>query len=389
MKHEKLFNKPKVLRLAKNVLKRSACSNCLGRQLAQISTGMTNQERGKLLRKLLKSPEPKGKCPICSGLFKNLEHHAKKAKKAVQGIEFSSFLVGSKISNELLEKEESLWEAVGIEHCEPLKSELNRELGKLLHRTLGKNVDEKSPDIIIILNLQKSRIELDVRPLFICGAYKKLARGLPQTKWDTYTETVEDIIAKPLMKASKAKAHALHGAGREDIDARCLDWRPFVFELDSPKKRKISLRKMEKEINTGKKVKVKDLRPSDKKEVIRVKAIRPDKSYRVLVSFEKPLKKNGLSPLKNLIGTINQKTPSRVLHRRADLLRKRRVKKISAKAISGKKALIEVRGEAGLYVKELVTGDSGRTSPSVAELLGPTKVEELDVIKIHLKKEKH
>ena len=36
-----------------------------------------------------------------------------------------------------------------------------------------------------------------------------------------------------------------------------------------------------------------------------------------------------------------------------------------------------------MYVKELVHGDSGRTKPSISEILGnPAKVEELDVIKI-------
>jgi tRNA pseudouridine synthase 10 len=46
---------------------------------------------------------------------------------------------------------------------------------------------------------------------------------------------------------------------------------------------------------------------------------------------------------------------------------------------------LEVRTEAGLYVKELITGDAGRTSPSVAEVLGvPAECVELDVTAIHL-----
>jgi tRNA pseudouridine synthase 10 len=46
---------------------------------------------------------------------------------------------------------------------------------------------------------------------------------------------------------------------------------------------------------------------------------------------------------------------------------------------------IEVRTQAGLYVKELVSGDDGRTTPSAAEVLGvPAECVELDVTAIHL-----
>ena len=45
----------------------------------------------------------------------------------------------------------------------------------------------------------------------------------------------------------------------------------------------------------------------------------------------------------------------------------------------------EIKGEAGLYVKELVTGDDGRTQPSISSLVGEASVKQLDVIKIHLK----
>jgi tRNA pseudouridine synthase 10 len=72
-----------------------------------------------------------------------------------------------------------------------------------------------------------------------------------------------------------------------------------------------------------------------------------------------------------------------VLHRRADLERKREVKEIRWKFINPKTIELKIKCSAGLYVKELVSGDEGRTKPSVAEILGvPAKVKELDVIKI-------
>jgi len=44
----------------------------------------------------------------------------------------------------------------------------------------------------------------------------------------------------------------------------------------------------------------------------------------------------------------------------------------------------EVRTESGAYIKELISGDGGRTRPSVAEILGvDARCEALDVLHIH------
>jgi tRNA pseudouridine synthase 10 len=48
-------------------------------------------------------------------------------------------------------------------------------------------------------------------------------------------------------------------------------------------------------------------------------------------------------------------------------------------------AIIEVHCDGGLYVKELTSGDDGRTEPSLTGLLGiQAKVEELNVIKVDI-----
>ena len=65
--------------------------------------------------------------------------------------------------------------------------------------------------------------------------------------------------------------------------------------------------------------------------------------------------------------------------------RHRRIRSIAWKSVDSRTVEPEIRTEAGLYVKELVSGDDGRTSPSVAEVLGvPAECAELDVLAIHL-----
>ncbi|MHA1743108.1 MAG: tRNA pseudouridine(54/55) synthase Pus10, partial [Candidatus Heimdallarchaeota archaeon] len=81
---------------------------------------------------------------------------------------------------------------------------------------------------------------------------------------------------------------------------------------------------------------------------------------------------------------VVQRTPLRVVHRRSDKYRRKRVKEISWKVLGKKKLQIKIRGETGLYIKELISGDEGRTKPSISSILdNKVKKISLDVIKIH------
>ncbi len=68
--------------------------------------------------------------------------------------------------------------------------------------------------------------------------------------------------------------------------------------------------------------------------------------------------------------TIKQRTPFRVLHRRANSIRERNILKAKATKIDDHHFRLELSTQAGTYVKEFVYGDFGRTIPSVSSLLG-------------------
>jgi tRNA pseudouridine synthase 10 len=84
-----------------------------------------------------------------------------------------------------------------------------------------------------------------------------------------------------------------------------------------------------------------------------------------------------------------QRTPERVAHRRADLIRKRTVFETSKPTIETMPdGVLEVeftlRCESGTYVKETVHGDGGRTQPSLSSLIkAKCDVMWLDVGDIH------
>ena len=86
---------------------------------------------------------------------------------------------------------------------------------------------------------------------------------------------------------------------------------------------------------------------------------------------------------------LAQRTPERVAHRRADLVRRRRVIETnnpSVETLDDGNIAVEftLRCESGTYVKETVHGDDGRTQPSMASLIkAKCTVEWLDVGDIH------
>jgi len=164
---------------------------------------------------------------------------------------------------------------------------------------------------------------------------------------------------------------------------RCLGERPFVLEVLRPHRRRLDWAALARAISRSGAVEVVGLGRCAAEDVARIKSLRPDKTYRALVRLAEPVA--DLAPLANLAGRIQQRTPLRALRSRPDRVRHRRVRSVAWKSVDARTVEIEVRTQAGLYVKELVSGDDGRTSPSVAEVLGvAAECAELDVLAIHL-----
>lgn len=429
-----------VLETSKKILHEGPiCDHCMGRQFAKLSTGLSNRERGQAIKlslvlegdriyksenddSLLKELVPCSaharrtlriegedeQCWVCLDQFKKLDSWADEAAKALEGLEYSTFLVGTKVSGLLSENEEILWAEAGTSYAEQLKTELNREVGKRIAEKVDKEVDFENPDIVITLDLATNNFELQVRSVYIYGRYLKKIRGIPQTRWPCrkckgkgcercgftgkqYPESVDELIKGPVIEAFEAVDTAFHGSGREDIDALMLgSGRPFVVEAKSPVKRSADLEALTIKINESAagKVEVRDLRFVEKGMIEILKSSKADKTYKLKVTFKEPVSEEKLkSCLESLSGTeIAQQTPKRVVHRRADLLRKRSVHSITLDRLTDDGyAYITVNCEGGLYVKELVSGDEGRTNPSLTGLLGiPALVEDLDVVNVEI-----
>ena len=396
------------------------CNHCLGRKFSDVVEGNGNVERGEKIRKALELPEydEDTKCDICSDIFKEIDSSLLDLvceKIDFLEVEFDTFVVGCKLPKEIVEKDALISEKLGLD-VEILKREVNREMGKLLEKNLPQEVDFDKEDVIIMADFRRMlkedvenpvQVRIQINPIFIEGRYNKLVRNIPQTKWPCrkckgrgceacnftgkqYPESVEELLSETALKYSKGYEAKFHGAGREDIDVRMLgDGRPFVLEIKEPRIRKLDLEKIEREANEAAlgKTAYHNLKYTVRKRKAEIKTSSPDtyKVYRALVECEDEIREEDLDKLQSL-HTIQQRTPIRVSHRRADKIREKEVKELSCKYINPHSFEMIIKTEGGLYIKELISSDEGRSKPSVSEVLGTQAIcAELDVIEVGIK----
>ena len=400
------------------------CDACLGRPFADRSHGLTNAERGRALRVTVAMADddpfapPSETCWVCEGFCERLDGWADRVVEALDDVAFDTYQVGTRTpplieeNDALLRAEAGLPEDAG----EPFKSAFNREVGKRVGRRTGTTVDFERPDVVALLNLERGDVDVQINPAFVYGRYRKLARDVPQTEWPCtacggtgkqlgadggaepceecdgtgyrYPESVEELTTPPVVEAMDGEEALFHGAGREDVDARMLGTgRPFVVEVKRPRRRSPDVAALEARINefADGTVEVEGLRLATHEMVERVKELPADKTYRAEVEFGAPVDatafEDALAALDGV--TVAQRTPTRVSHRRADRVRERTVRSIDGELADERHAVVEIEGEGGLYVKELVSGDEGRTEPSLAGRLGvDATVTALDVIAV-------
>ena len=127
------------------------------------------------------------------------------------------------------------------------------------------------------------------------------------------------------------------------------------------------------------------MRLVDRSAVDLVKEAKAEKSYRAWIRFDGALPRDAAARIESLAGQeVEQYSPTRVMHRRGpQTLRRRRVLSSSFLGEIDRLAVWEVRAQSGTYIKELISGDGGRTRPSIAAALCvPATCMALDVIDV-------
>ncbi|MHA1733477.1 MAG: tRNA pseudouridine(54/55) synthase Pus10 [Promethearchaeota archaeon] len=352
-------------------------------------------------------------CDLCGSLFRELPAIASRVVERLSEYEFPNFLVGTRLAPAIVDREDEFRQKYELLQGEAMKSHVNRELGKVVQKELDKPVEFSNPSVVVLLELDPGvrSITVQANPLCIYGLYRKLERGLPQTHWPCvkckgkgceacnqtgkqYPDSVEELLSPPILQAAGGTSTKFHGAGREDADARCLgDGRPFIIEVKDPKRRTFDLGSIEAELNSRNegRVQVSGLRFVDRS---MIKAIKEhsqgaDKTYDAQCSVEGGISREEfegkLAEAKQVVleDRIAQRTPLRVVHRRADKTRYKRIFELDGEWVDEATVKFRIRSQGGTYIKEFISGDEGRTEPSLTGIFGKQLTcTALDVIEI-------
>ena len=299
----------------KHLVRIGCCNHCLGRVGGKKRFEQSNYESGVEIRNSVVeldktmeiAREDSPLCPFCENLFEEAPLLAQLILEAIGERECSRLQLGARIPKDQTEAEDFLRKKYGAPGSAPLKSSLVEEVARQL-KELGKghNLVVDKPEILALIDVLTLTVELDIRSHYLYGRYRKLERGIPQTKWPCrtckgrgcekcdqtglqYKSSVQSLIGDPILSMFGAKEHAFHGMGREDIDVRCLGrGRPFVIEMKKPVKRNVDSAAVMDAINSAAQgsVEVSDIRSSNRSEVVRVKDTPAEKSYTIRYKIE-------------------------------------------------------------------------------------------------------
>jgi tRNA pseudouridine synthase 10 len=346
--------------------------------------------------------QEEGSCLICAGALSKIPSLLSSALSQSSLFEWGSFAVSSSFPKAAMVQEQKVADFFQPGDCTSMKNSVNAALSSRIALATKKKNSARAPDAIFEFDFARGTASAKPSDLYIHGHYLKLSRNFCQSRWHCSAcrgkgcnqcrgsgmnyPSVEDELGKVFCAAFEASACTLHASGREDVDVRSLgSGRPFVMALSSPKKREADLKMLEAQLAQNPSVRATRLRKVGKGFIDAVCNSHFEKEYSALVRADRPLGKQDAQAAESLSGQLLlQKTPNRVLSRRADLQRKRKIISISAEPCEGGKLRLRILAEAGTYIKELISSDGGRTEPSLSSVLGcKAECEELDVIFIH------
>nr|ABE27265.1 unknown [Nosema bombycis] len=221
-------------------------------------------------------------------------------------------------------------------------------------------------------------------PVYIYGEYKKFSREMTQTplriKGRLKCQKSVSDFTEQIKEFYKAKEVVFIPSGREDIDVMNLGGRSFLLVIKEPTR---NLLASSFDLSIYPEIELINFKKVTKKAKDHILEGERDKKkvYRCLIAC-----RNKIEFHKKY--TIHQKTPLRVLHRRANITREREVEILDVEERTEGDFMIyqvELKATAGTYIKEFVNGDFGRTCPSLSAKDSYADLIYLDVLSIESK----
>ncbi len=338
-------------------------------------------------------PSDKGStCEICGGLLDHIDDYFRMFLEEAKIYDSGTFLIGLRASPEKLKAEKDLMAKLGVV-TGSYKEEFQVRLGSRIEEETGYRAEFSRPDLTFTVNQEDLGYRVSVRSIYVKGRYLKKRRGIPQSPWikpgagKDQEKSVSEYIGKVVCDSFEGSDYNFYASGREDVDALMLGTgRPFYVEVRNPRRRRSEMGNIAANVLSFSRggVEVVGLSLADPMEVEEMKNSRPDKTYEVGITVDGEMPPDIFENLRKFQNyKISQKTPSRVLGIRRDKVREKSIRSTEVIRISGNNIILRIRAEAGTYIKEFITGDKGRTVPSLkSELDINVKIDYLDVLEV-------
>jgi tRNA pseudouridine synthase 10 len=410
------------------------CDHCLGRIFAKHGLDLHNYERGFSIKTLLQMKlhrmwvekkisceelrlyaENAGdpitrlyerlcnerveakQCFICGNKLspRYFEETAKRVADLLDKYNVSRFLLGVSIPMDISLREIEVYRESSIEASESIKNEIKREVGKIVRDKYGFTPDFDNPEAMVIIDYVTDQLKIIINPILLEGRYWKRGRNISHTPWITrdrgrlYPYSLQQFFNDSLREVYDAEEVLIHASGREDVDARMLGTgRPLVIEVKRPRFRLVDLSLVNELLESDLiEARVSGYSSRARIEYLKGEGSKKAKVYKLLVYSERSLGRDDLRMLEEEMRdrVIKQRTPTRILRRKKDRLRIRHVYEVRNRLITPNVFETIIYCDGGLYVKELVHGDNGRTTPSYAEILETRLYPlEIDVLGVEL-----
>lgn len=174
-------------------------------------------------------------CYICNGVYRRFGEISLKLAEELKGYEFESFMLGARVPQEWLEREDRVRAELKLGSGVGLKKAILIELGRRVEALTGKPFSLK-PDLTAIYDFGRDEIEIQTRPLYVFGRYLKLVRGIPQRG----RGGVGELISGYLKSTLGGRGVRLTWFGSEDPDSLVLgSGRPFIARVSNPRLRSL------------------------------------------------------------------------------------------------------------------------------------------------------
>jgi tRNA pseudouridine synthase 10 len=176
------------------------------------------------------------------------------AIRSIKGYQFQTFLVGSSISQNLVDAEDEFRCRFKVRGKPSIKGQVTRYVGTLIAKRTHQKVEHSRPDLTLLLSLPANAVAVNPRSIWISASYKKTKRGIAQRssqcsicngvgcsvcgyKGET-SETLQAMATSFFSELFAAEGCNFIWVGNEDDQSLVGGkGRPFFVEVIKPKKR--------------------------------------------------------------------------------------------------------------------------------------------------------